>query len=158
MGKPPKYSYPIEPCPECGDPGGEILPWYQRDIAPGHRPGCIVATGRMRAHELLDTLWKERGWSRADAYIWLQIATGKPRMRAHIGLLNKEEVWDVCRKLVGFDPEQQKIWLANMQEHREAARKMTDEWFDARRALRRKVRDSTKAAKKGAVEEVKAIR
>jgi hypothetical protein len=50
----------------------------------------------MDAHRVFDRFWKEKGWPRADAYIWLAHAMNMPEKDAHIGNFNAEQ----CRKVI----------------------------------------------------------
>lgn len=51
---------------------------------------------RMDAHRVFDRLWKERGWHRADAYVWLAQVMDMSEEKAHIGNFNAEQ----CRKVI----------------------------------------------------------
>lgn len=55
-----------------------------------------VREARMAAHAAFDPLWKSRHMKRAQAYVWLARALGKPGNEVHIGNFGIED----CRRVV----------------------------------------------------------
>ena len=52
------------------------------------------------AHAAFDSIWKEQGWRRGDAYKWLGYQLGLPKKVCHIGMFDVDgckRVIDACR-------------------------------------------------------------
>lgn len=57
-----------------------------------------TAEARKAAHEAFDEWWRSKGWSRAEAYLWLERHAAKP----HIAEMTREE----CKELEELVEEQ----------------------------------------------------
>lgn len=114
-----KYHYPDPKCQYCDHSikqttGKEIYP-HREDL--WHKPfyicrrceayvGCHPNTTRrlghvanaedrklkMEAHEVFDTLWKEFGIKRGDAYAWLAQQMGVKKKHCHIGWFKTDQL------------------------------------------------------------------
>jgi len=59
---------------------------------------------RTQAHNAFDRYWCTKGWTRGEAYKWLEQAMGLEKGQAHIGGFNAEQ----CTKLVSIVEELEK--------------------------------------------------
>lgn len=66
------------------------------DIPLGSMADTFTRAARSEAHGAFDALWKGGGWTRAEAYGWMEKMLGLPPERAHIGMLNMRQ----CEALI----------------------------------------------------------
>ena len=64
--------------------------------AMGYPADAETREARIKAHEAFDKVWKEWGYTRAEAYKLLQTMMGMSELDAHIAKFNKEQ----CEKLI----------------------------------------------------------
>lgn len=59
--------------------------------ALGSPCGPVTRKARSAAHAAFDPLWRSKSMTRQSAYAWLTEATGIPRERCHMGMMNADE-------------------------------------------------------------------
>jgi hypothetical protein len=83
--------------PRCKSYVGTHSKGPMKDYPLGRLANEELREAKKKAHRLFDTLWKEKGFSRRQAYRWLQEITGLPKEEAHIGEMDVDQCEAVCR-------------------------------------------------------------
>ena len=54
----------------------------------GRLANAELRAAKSKVHLVFDVLWKDRGWKRTDAYLWLAEKMGLPPNQCHIGMFD----------------------------------------------------------------------
>jgi len=94
-----KGDQPIYICTNCN---AYVMCHKETGLPMGKLANVVLRLKRRETHEVFDTFWKARGWSRAQAYRWLAVWMNLPESAAHIACFEMDEceaIITLCRNI-----------------------------------------------------------